>query len=215
MVTCKKCDYTYDSGLVPGGQCPRCLLLGIHENELDLLPEDDDSAAPSLSTDKLAKARDLEIDEVAAELPGFELEEQIGRGGMGVVWRARERLLDRHVAIKLLRNVDNDPSFVERFTREARVMARLNHPNVVTLYSFGRTRSNHCYMVMELIEGMDLAHAMARKKVAVPRALAIVSEVCEALEVAHRAGFVHRDMKPGNVLTTRLGDIAEIVTTFV
>jgi serine/threonine protein kinase len=206
MVTCVKCDYAYDAGSAPGGQCPRCLLLGVHEDEMDVEPENDTAPTPP-TTDKNSSAHSLEIDELAAELPGFELEEQIGRGGMGVVWRARERLLDRHVAIKLLRNVDNDPVFVERFTREARVMARLNHPNVVTLYTFGRTRSNHCYMVMELIDGMDLAQAMARHQVSVPTALAIVSDVCDALEAAHRAGFVHRDMKPGNVLLDKSGHI--------
>lgn len=206
MVTCVKCDYGYEPGSVPGGQCPRCLLLGMHEDEMDLEPEDE-IAPPPATIGKAASAHSLELDELAAELPGFELEEQIGRGGMGVVWRARERLLDRHVAIKLLRNVDNDPVFVERFTREARVMARLNHPNVVTLYTFGRTRSNHCYMVMELIDGQDLAQTMARHRVDVPRALSIVSDVCDALEVAHRAGFVHRDMKPGNVLLDNNGHV--------
>lgn len=206
MVTCIKCDYVYNPGSAPGGQCPRCLLLGVHEDEMDLEPEGDTTPTPGVGG-KSTSAHSLEIDELAAELPGFELEEQIGHGGMGVVWRARERLLDRHVAIKLLRNVDNDPVFVERFTREARVMARLNHPNVVTLYTFGRTRSNHCYMVMELIDGMDLAQAMARHKLSVPTALAIVSDVCDALEVAHRAGFVHRDMKPGNVLLDKSGHV--------
>lgn len=205
MVTCAKCDYAFDPESAPGGQCPRCLLLGIHEDEMDLLPEDDHVTTTANAADPAAHAQSLEIDELAAELPGFELEEPIGRGGMGVVWRARERLLDRHVAIKLLRNVDKDPAFVERFTREARVMARMNHPNVVTLYTFGRTRSNHCYMVMELIDGMDLAQVMAKGSIDLPSALAIVSDICEALEPAHRAGFVHRDMKPGNVLLDKNG----------
>lgn len=141
-----------------------------------------------------------ELDELADELPGFEFQECLGKGGMGVVWRARERVLDRHVAIKLVRNQDHDAAFVERFTREARVMARLHHPHIVTLFAFGRTRSNHCYLVMELVEGEDLTHLMARGPLDVPLALSIVTAVCEALHAAHREGFVHRDIKPGNVL---------------
>jgi len=204
MAACTKCDFVFDPAIVPGGQCPRCLLLGVHEDlESDLRDEDD-----TTQTDTSQKRSVTEIDELAAELPGFELEERIGKGGMAVVWRARERVLDRHVAIKLVRNVEGDADFVERFTREARVMARLNHPNIVTLYSFGRTRSNHCYLVMELVEGLDLATVISQHgALEVPQALTIISKVCDALIVAHDAGFVHRDIKPGNVLLDHRGQV--------
>lgn len=198
MVTCERCDCNFDPAVVPGGQCPRCLLLGMHEDEfIDL---EDEDAVPEPATA-------LEDDELAAELPGFELEQRIGRGGMGVVWRARERVLDRHVAIKLVRNVERDPAFAERFTREARIMARLHHPNIVTLFSFGRTRSNHCYLVMEMVEGADLAQLIIKNALNVPAALTITSDVCDALQHAHEIGFVHRDIKPGNVLIDKDGHV--------
>lgn len=198
MAACDKCDFTFDPASVPGGQCPRCLLLGLHEDSFEGLHADLREDEPTTS---------LEDDELAAELPGFELEERIGRGGMGVVWRARERVLDRCVAIKLLRNASNDAAFVERFTREARVMAQLNHPNIVTLYSFGRTRSNHCYLVMEMVEGTDLARLMGEDELDLPTSLSVISEICRALSHAHGAGFVHRDIKPGNVLIDTRGKV--------
>jgi tRNA A-37 threonylcarbamoyl transferase component Bud32 len=198
MVQCAKCDFTYDPALVPGGLCPRCLLLGIHGDEIGGVHEDDESAG---SPEALAD------EELASELPNFELEEHLGRGGMGVVWKARERVLNRHVAIKLLRNAKNDTDFVDRFTREARVMAQLNHPHIVTLYSFGRTRSNHCYLVMEMVDGASLADLLQGELLDVPVTLDIIQQVCTALRHAHDAGFMHRDIKPGNVLISARGRV--------
>jgi len=196
MVQCAKCDFTYEPANVPGGLCPRCLLLGMHESRVGVMEEDEDSDEPTTS---------LEDDELAAELPNFDFEEHLGRGGMGVVWKARERVLNRHVAIKLLRNAKNDRDFVERFTREARIMAQLSHPQIVTLYSFGRTKSNHCYLVMEMIDGPSLADLIAKNELDVPTSLSIIQDVCSALRHAHDTGFMHRDIKPGNVLIDRRG----------
>lgn len=198
MVQCAKCDFTYDPASVPGGLCPRCLLLGIHGDEIAGIREDEESAG---SPESLAD------EELATELPNFELEEHLGRGGMGVVWKARERVLNRHVAIKLLRNARNDTDFVDRFTREARVMAQLNHPHIVTLYSFGRTRSNHCYLVMEMVDGASLADLVHGELLDVPVTLDIIQQVCTALRHAHDAGFMHRDIKPGNVLISSRGRV--------
>jgi eukaryotic-like serine/threonine-protein kinase len=192
MVQCAKCDFTYEPASVPGGLCPRCLLLGMHEGSFAGPEEEDEESAGS--------AEALADDELAAELPNFELEEHLGRGGMGVVWKARERVLNRHVAIKLLRNIRRDTDFVDRFTREARILAQLNHPHIVTLYSFGRTRSNHCYLVMEMVDGRSLGDLITEKALDVPTALSIIQDVCVALRHAHDAGFMHRDIKPGNVL---------------
>ena len=170
----------------------------MHGDSLQGLPKNPSNDEPAGS---------LADDELAAELPGFALEETIGRGGMGVVWRARERVLDRHVAIKLLRNENSEAAFVERFTREARVLAHLHHPNIITMFSFGRTRSNHCYLVMEMVEGTDLAKMLAKGPLEVPLALRIIDDVCAALQHAHDLGFVHRDVKPGNVLLDTTGKV--------
>ena len=194
MVLCDKCNFSFDASVTPGGCCPRCLLLGVDE-------EHDEPVKPQSLTSRSV----VEDEELTDELPGFEFEERIGRSAMSVVWRARERLLDRCVAIKFLRNVNHDGSFVDRFTREARVMARFHHPNIVILHSFGRTRSNHCYLIMELVEGTDLAHLMKQRVLTLPEILAITVEVCSALTHAHEAGFVHRDIKPGNVLIDHRG----------
>ncbi|MDB6140639.1 MAG: prkC 34 [Verrucomicrobiaceae bacterium] len=198
MVTCGRCQFHFSALRVPGGHCPRCLLMGMDDESLHGAPaENDGSDTGPLPAD----------DELAAELPAFGLEEKIGRGGMGVVWRARERVLDRHVAIKLLHNQNSETAFVERFTREARVLARLHHPNIITMFSFGRTRSNHCYLVMEMVEGTDLAKLLAQGPIEVPLALQIMTEVCAALQYAHEQGFVHRDVKPGNVLINLAGRV--------
>lgn len=197
-VQCVKCDFTYDPAKVPGGLCPRCLLLGMHGNDPGGFEEEDEE---EVSLEMLAD------DELAMELPNFELEEPLGRGGAGVVWKARERVLNRHVAIKLLHNTGKDPDFVDRFTREARVMAQLNHPHIVTLYSFGRTRSNHCYLVMEMVEGASLADLLNGELLDLPTSLNIIQGVCAALRHAHEAGFMHRDIKPGNVLLDSRGRV--------
>ena len=195
---CPKCDFTFNPETAPGGHCPRCLLLGPLEEEFEPEP---------MGLEGGGREADLPEDELAAELLDFELVECLGRGGMGIVWKARERLLDRHVAIKLLRNENKDPTFMERFTREARVMARLNHPNIVTLYSFGRTRSGHCYLVMELVRGTNLANLIAKGPLGVNESLLVVGEICNALEHAHEAGFVHRDIKPANILLNQNGRV--------
>ena len=197
MARCEKCDFSYDPATMPGGLCPRCLLLGSHDSRFESNPG---GTSPEPATS-------LEDDELAEELPNFELVEHLGKGGMGVVWKARERVLNRHVAIKLLRNARNDDAFVERFTREACVMAQLNHPNIVTLFTFGRTRSNHCYLVMEMVDGMDLAQLLSKNTLDVATTLAIINDVCDALRHAHDAGFVHRDIKPANVLIDRHGRV--------
>ena len=192
---CPRCGFKLDN-TSPLGLCPRCLILGIHEGRArgGILDEDEDEPAAALADEELA-----------AELPGFELVEVIGRGGAGVVWKATERVLNRDVAVKLLHNVDRDIGFVSRFHREARIMAQLTHPNIITLYGFGRTRSNHCYLVMEMVRGLDLGSIMTRGPLEVSDALSITAEVCSALKHAHEAGFMHRDIKPGNVLLDRNG----------
>ena len=143
-----------------------------------------------------------ELERRLPDLDGFEL---IGPGGMGTVYRARHRPLDRPVAVKVLHaHLQDDPAFAERFAREARTMARLDHPHIVRVYDFG-DREGLYYLVMELVEGVTLRQAMASGDLSPAEALAIVPRICEALQYAHDEGVVHRDIKPENILLDRAG----------
>ena len=131
----------------------------------------------------------------------YDLFEVLGRGGMSVVYRARDRVLDRTVAVKILPTAyAENPTLVERFTREARAAARLNHPNIVAVYDSGTDRTMH-YIAMEFVAGVDLAHLM-REQGALPigDAAEIAAQIASALSAAHAAGIIHRDIKPANVM---------------
>jgi eukaryotic-like serine/threonine-protein kinase len=149
--------------------CPRCLLQGLDEPEP--LPENPQ---------------------------GFELLAEIGRGGMGRVFRARHAKLDREVAVKLLpAELATDSGFRARFEREARVLARLSHPHIVTVHDFGALADGSGYLVMEYVAGGTLR---ARLPLSPEEAMRVASQLCSALAYAHEAGVVHRDIKPENVL---------------
>ncbi|MFN0129988.1 MAG: serine/threonine-protein kinase [Verrucomicrobiales bacterium] len=146
-------------------------------------------------------------EELAAAFPQLEIGECLGRGGMGVVYRARQRSLDRSVALKLLapERID-DHAFAERFTREAQALAKLNHPNIVTVHDFGRA-GRFYFLLMEFVDGVNLRQAMQAGRFTPEQALAVVPPVCEALHYAHGRGLVHRDIKPENLLLDRDGRI--------
>jgi eukaryotic-like serine/threonine-protein kinase len=154
----------------------------------------------------------------AADVGQYALEERIGSGGMGEVWRARHRLLIRPAAIKLVRPqalgaAAGDPQvLLRRFEREARATAALKSPNTVQLYDFGVTDDGALYYVMELLEGMDL-DALVKRFGPVPagRAVHLLDQICSSLEDAHRNGLVHRDVKPANVVVSRLGQACDFV----
>lgn len=145
---------------------------------------------------------------LAPEFPGLEIVALLGRGGMGAVYKARQRNLDRIVALKILRpGLDADPGFAERFTREARALARLNHPGIVTLYEFGKTSVGRYFILMEFVDGVNLRQLLAAGRLSPREALAIVPPLCDALQYAHDLGLVHRDIKPENLLIDRRGRI--------
>jgi serine/threonine-protein kinase len=154
----------------------------------------------------------------ASELGQYLLEEKIGGGGMGEVWRARHRLLIRPAAIKLIRQMavpgmSADPELlVRRFEREARATAALTSPHTVQLYDFGVTEDGRLYYVMELLDGLDL-DTLVRQHGPLPaeRVVHLLRQVCAALQDAHANGLVHRDIKPANVVVSRAGTTFDFV----
>jgi tRNA A-37 threonylcarbamoyl transferase component Bud32 len=146
-------------------------------------------------------------EQLAAIFPQLEIIEFIGRGGMGFVFKARQLHLDREVALKLLpEKLSADPRFAERFTREARVLAKLNHPNIVMVHDFGHAGGFY-YLLMEYVEGLNLRQAMRMGKFSPGEALAIVPKICDALQFAHENGVLHRDIKPENLLLDTRGNV--------
>ena len=141
---------------------------------------------------------------VDALLPGsslgrYQVMERIGRGGMASVYRARDPQLDRDVAVKVLPSFDNeDPTFVERFRREAQAVARLNHPNIIQVHDFGDDKG-FSYIVMKYVTGGTLLDRIG-SRLPMAQVLGLIAPVGEALAYAHRQGVVHRDIKPANVL---------------
>lgn len=143
----------------------------------------------------------------------YRLGELLGTGGMALVYQAQDTLLDRPVAIKMLREpYASDPSFRARFLNEARTSARLDHPNIVHIYDVGIHQINpqqeQPYIVMEFVNGQDLKTLIRRQApLRVPQALEFARQICAAIGVAHRAGLVHCDIKPQNVLVTQTGQV--------
>ena len=146
-------------------------------------------------------------EDLAPYFPQLEILELLGRGGMGAVYKARQKQLDRFVAVKILPpGSGDDPAFAERFTREAKALAKLNHPSIVTLYEFGQT-DGLFYFIMEFVDGLNLRQLLEAGRIAPREALAIVPQICDALQYAHDAGIVHRDIKPENILLDRRGRV--------
>jgi serine/threonine protein kinase len=139
------------------------------------------------------------------KLGPYEIQSPLGAGGMGEVYRARDTRLDRIVAIKVLNStVVSSPELKQRFEREARIISRLNHPHICTLHDVGHQDGTD-FLVMEYLEGETLAQRLMKGALAVPDLLKISIDILDGLEQAHRAGVVHRDLKPGNVMLTKAG----------
>jgi hypothetical protein len=148
-----------------------------------------------------------EPEELARRFPQLEILELLGTGGMGAVYKARQPALDRLVALKILPpEVGQDPSFAERFTREARALAKLGHQHIVIVHDFGQAGDLY-YFIMEFVDGANLRQVISRRRLEPRDALAIVPQICDALQYAHDDGVVHRDIKPENILITRRGRV--------
>ena len=148
-----------------------------------------------------------EVDDLAPKFPQLEILEFVGQGGMGAVYKVRQKQLGRIVALKILPpQIASGPGFAERFAREAPALARLNHPHIVTLYEFGQT-DGLFYFLMEFVDGINLRQLLAGSRITPQEALAIVPQICEALQFAHDEGIVHRDIKPENILLDKKGRV--------
>ena len=145
----------------------------------------------------------------------YHLEQRLGRGGMGTVYVASDRSLERRVAVKVIReDLVGSADAAERFRREARVAASFAHPNVVTVHDFGVAEGTRAYLVMELLEGVTLRDSLSRKKrFPAANAMPVLRDVCTALEAAHRRQLIHRDLKPENIFLTanESGETAKIL----
>ncbi|MHC4084530.1 MAG: serine/threonine-protein kinase [Planctomycetota bacterium] len=194
----------------PEGMCPQCLMklgLGTGAATEKAGPKDETSDVPTTGTPP-GRFVPPEPAELAEQFPQLEILELLGQGGMGAVYKARQKQLDRVVALKILPpEVDQTETFAERFSREARSLARLNHPRIVTVFDFGHTEDGLYYFVMEYVDGTDLRHVIQAGKLEPSEALAIVPQVCEALQFAHEEGIVHRDIKPENILIDKKGRV--------
>ncbi len=183
----------------PQGVCPKCLL------ELGLSSKP--GAQPEETTPWGSRRVPPTPEQLAEHFPQLEIIELIGSGGMGAVYKARQPGLDRLVALKILPpEVGQDPTFTERFTREARALARLSHPHIVTVHDSGEA-GGYYYFVMEFVEGVNVRQMIQTEKLQPQEALAIVPQICEALQYAHDEGIIHRDIKPENVLVDKEGRV--------
>jgi len=190
---CPKCQAPLPDD-APRGLCPKCLLAAAAApTEAGLRPGQQPAPPP--------------WEAVKAAFPQLEIVELIGHGGMGVVYKARQPRLDRFVALKILpQSLAADAAFAERFNREARVLARLNHPNIVTVFDFGQS-DGFCYLLMEFVDGVNLRQAMQAGHFSPQQALYLVPKICDALQFAHNEGVLHRDIKPENILLDTRGRV--------
>jgi tRNA A-37 threonylcarbamoyl transferase component Bud32 len=195
---CPECGAPLPAGS-PEGHCPRCLLKrGLEPNTLD---------GTTGQSSQSARWTPPKLEELAGRFPELEILELIGRGGMGAVYKARQKNLDRTVALKILPpEIGRDPAFAERFAREAQALARLSHPHIVAIHDFGE-RQGLYFFLMEYVDGLNLRQLMSSGHIEAKEALAIVPQICEALQFAHDQGIVHRDIKPENILLDRRGQV--------
>jgi serine/threonine protein kinase len=145
--------------------------------------------------------------EIASAFPALEVLGHLGSGGMGCVYRVRERDSGRISALKVLpRELAADPAFVERFEREARALSRLRHPHIVGVHGFGQA-GGFCFLLMEFVDGANLRQALRSGRFTPQQALALIPPICEALQAAHAQGVLHRDIKPENLLLDAEGRV--------
>jgi serine/threonine protein kinase len=185
----------------PEGLCPECLFQQALIDPQEAADRQEQTRSPAPSFVPPAPAV------LASHFPQLEILQLIGQGGMGAVYKARQLKLDRVVAVKVLPpEVARDQGFRERFSREARSLARLNHANIVTIFDFGETDGLY-YFTMEYVDGKSVRQLLEAGELSPSLALKIIPQVCDALQYAHDEGFVHRDIKPENILLDKKGRV--------
>jgi tRNA A-37 threonylcarbamoyl transferase component Bud32 len=168
--------------------CPHCMSHYPYQED-HLCPAKSTPAAPLAPQDRL----------VGATIDGrYEVKERLGEGGMGLVYKARHVLLEKIVAVKVLRNTE-DPEAIQRFRQEAKSASMINHSNVVAITDFGVLPDGHMYLVMEFLEGRTLTQAISGKPMGALRACQIAVQIARGLQAVHDKGIIHRDLKPDNI----------------
>jgi serine/threonine-protein kinase len=172
---------------LPMNECPRCGRCD--DSNVQLCPADGTTMRPVVSVPRIIDNK-------------YRMEQLLGRGGMGAVYRARDMRLDRLVAVKVVRaELLGNPEARRRFKREAQIVAKLQHPSIVSVFDYGTFADGGAYLVMELVRGEDLRRVLLREgRLDLERACRILTCVCGAIEAAHREGVLHRDLKPENIL---------------
>lgn len=217
---CPRCG-TPIPGAALGGLCPACLL------------QQGSATETGRGSGQGRQFDPPSVAELEPLFPQLEILGLVGKGGMGAVYKARQKQLDRIVALKVLPpSIGDEPAFAGRFTREAQALARLNHQNIVTLYEFGKVQGGTgvppargtkgatvtdgaaggtplqlYYFCMEFVDGINLRELLHGARIEAREALAIVPQICDALQFAHDQGIVHRDIKPENILVDRRGHV--------
>jgi serine/threonine protein kinase len=225
LQACPNCHATHDIGVYVTGQKVLCQC-GIHfevkRSEASVLsrkegatfgPEEEraPAAPPGSSVGSEPRSAFAEQTLIGSggriQIPGYELRELLGKGGMGEVWRANQRSLGREVAIKILPpNLAKDPEFVVRFEKEAKALAALGHPNIIQIIDRGIAEGQY-YFVMEYVIGRSLRELIQLGPLDPQQALKIVAQICRAIDYAHEKQIIHRDLKPENILIDQRGHV--------
>ena len=213
--SCPKCGNTLPAE-ASDGLCPQCLQQeALQPSQFDTQLLDENAATLPLSGPRpsLLGTNNIKLPlpaELTALLPkdDYSVESFLGQGGMGAVYKGTQVRLQRPVAIKImLRDQAKDRGFEERFRREALALAKLNHPNIVSVIDYGEAGPDYLYIVMELIDGVDLVGVIRSGQMTQQLAMKLLPQICDALQFAHDHGIIHRDIKPSNIMLTRDGRV--------